>query len=71
MTILRKKAFEGIFFKWGLDGKRLVNCLREGPSFFEVVIINFTSQLLFELLFPCRLNDVVSVVIFHLRFKII
>ena len=53
--------------RWKKIGK-----LFEGRSkfFFEVVIINFTSQLLFELLFPCRLN-VVSVVIFHLRFKLI
>ena len=34
----------------------------------HVAIINLTSQLLFELLFTCRLKDVVSLVIFHLSF---
>ena len=31
-------------------------------------IIIFTSRILFDLLFTCRLKDVASLVIFHLRF---
>ena len=55
-----------IFLEGGLDGKGVVNFWRGGPGFFEIAIINFTSQLLFELLFAYRLKDVVSLVIFHL-----
>ena len=41
----------------------------EGVSgFLKIAIINFTSRLLFDLLFTCRLKDFVSPVIFHSRF---
>ena len=36
-----------------------------GSGFIEITILNFTSQLLFELLFTYRLKDVVSLVLFH------
>ena len=46
----------------GKDGHIL-----EGVSrFLEVTIMNFTSRLIFELMFTCRLKDVLSLVIFHL-----
>ena len=34
----------------------------------DIAIIDFTSQLLFDVLFTSRMKDVVSLVIFHLRF---
>ena len=38
----------------------------EGESgFMEITILNFTSQLLFDLLFTYRLKDVVSLVLSH------
>ena len=36
-----------------------------GSGFIETTILNFTSQLLFDLLFTYRLKDVVSLVLFH------
>ena len=36
--------------------------------FLEIAIVNFTSQLLFDLRSTCSLKDVVSLVIFHLLF---
>ena len=35
-------------------------------EFLEIAIKNFTSLLLFDLLFMSRLKDIVSLVIFHL-----
>ena len=45
----------GQFFEWS-------------SGFLEKAIINFTSQFLLDLLFTCRLKDVVSLIIFHLSF---
>ena len=59
--ILQKGAFEEFFWRGGLDGKGVVNFWKGGPGFLEIAIINFTSQLLFELLFAHRLKDVVGV----------
>ena len=41
--------------------------LERGSGFLEIAITIFLSQLLFDLLFMCRLKDV-SLVIFHLCF---
>ena len=40
-------------------------------GFSETASINFTSRLLFDLLFICSLKDVVSLVIFHSRFLLL
>ena len=37
-------------------------------KFLEIAIVNLTSQLLFDLLYICRLKNVASLVIFHLCF---
>ena len=39
-------------------------------GFLEIVTINFTTQLLFDLLFMCRLKDVVCV-LFHSHFELL
>ena len=41
---------------------------RGASGFLEKAILNFTLQFLFDLLFTCRLKDVVSLVIFSLKF---
>ena len=51
-----KICLEGV-----LDGKG-------GSGILEIIIIIFTSRILFDLLFTCGLKDVASLVIFHLRF---
>ena len=65
-TILRKWVLKIFFF--GVEGRvGKVGHFLEGVSgFLEVTIMNFTSRLIFELLFTCRLKDVLSLVIFHL-----
>ena len=55
------------YFFEGLHGKGEINFWRGGSGFLEIAIINFTSRLLFELQFTCRLKGV-SLVIFHLCF---
>ena len=50
-----RKGGGGQFFEWS-------------SGFLEKAIINFTSQFLLDLLFTCRLKDVVSLIIFHLSF---
>ena len=52
-------------------GKGRSSSGERGSGFLETAIINFTSRLLFELLFDrftCRLKGVGSLVIFHSRF---
>ena len=36
----------------------------------EIAIVSFTSRLLFDVLFTCRLKDAVSLVIFHYVFTL-
>ena len=49
--------------------KRISTIWREeGLGFLVIVIINFTSRLLFDLPFSCRLKDIKSIFIFHLFF---
>ena len=65
-TILWEGVFEDLFGggPWWEGGSIL-----EGRSgILEIIIIIFTSRILFDLLFTCRLKDVASLVIFHLRF---
>ena len=65
-TILWEGVFEDLFGggSWWEGGSIL-----EGRSgILEIIIIIFTSRILFDLLFTCRLKDVASLVIFHLRF---
>ena len=63
--ILLKGSFEEL--EESLKGKR--GQFLEGRSeFVEIAIINFTSQILFDLLVTCRMKDLVSLVIFYLRF---
>ena len=57
-------ALKNSFWREGLMGKG-GQFLEEGSGFLETAIINFTSRLLFGLLFTCRLEDVLSLVIFH------
>ena len=49
-------------------GKGRVNFLKGGSGFSGKAIITFTSRVLFDLLFMCRLKDVASLVIFYPRF---
>ena len=49
----------------GAVGGGLKNFFGEGFDGKSQFLINFTSQLLFELLFTCRMKDTVSFVIFH------
>ena len=65
-TILWEGVFEDLFGggSWWEGGSIL-----EGRSgILEIIIIIFTSRILFDLLFTCGLKDVASLVIFHLRF---
>ena len=65
-TILWEGVFEDLFGggSWWEGGSIL-----DGRSgILEIIIIIFTSRILFDLLFTCRLKDVASLVIFHLRF---
>ena len=65
-TILWEGVFEDLFGggSWWEGGSIL-----EGRSgILEIIIIIFTSRILFDLLSTCRLKDVASLVIFHLRF---
>ena len=55
------------FFGGWLDGKRVVS-LGWVSGFLEIAIKIFTLQLGFVSLFICRLKDVASCIIFHLRF---
>ena len=34
-------------------------------GFLDIAIINFTSRILFDLIFTCTLKDVVLLIIFH------
>ena len=54
-------------------GGETVECqFLEGSSvFLEIAIINFTSRILFALLFICRLKDVASLVIFDLFYFVL
>ena len=55
--------------KWGRGGGG-GSIFGGGSGFLEIANINFTSRLLFDLLFICRLKDVVSIVIFHSGFSL-
>ena len=50
-----------------MGGKRVVKFWKGESGVLDIVIINFTSRLLFELLFRCRMKDAVSL-IFNLIF---
>ena len=52
--------FEGIFFEGELDGKGVVSW----SGLLGFYITPFTSLLIFDLLFMCKLKDVVSIAIF-------
>ena len=57
----RERSFEIFFWEgdltwWDRGGQ----FLERGSGFLEIVIMNYTVQLLFVLLFTCRLKDTVS-----------
>ena len=57
------------FFFWGVGGdiwERGGQFLERGSVFLEIAIINFTSRLLFGLLYTCWVKVFASLVIFHL-----
>ena len=60
---------QGIFLEKGLDGKDVVNFWR-GLRGFQRQLLNFTSRLLFDLLFTSRLKDVASPVFFTYFFSL-
>ena len=51
--------------RWERSGQFLE---KGGSGFLEIAITYFTSQLLFDLLFTCRLKNIVSLVVFHYVF---
>ena len=65
--LLVMEGMKNFFWRRGLMGKGW-SVFGGGSGFLEIEIINFTSQLLFNLLFMCRLKNAVSPVIFHSRF---
>ena len=68
LAILHKGGGLKSLFEGGLDWKGMVTFLSQGFRVFRDNNVYFTSQLLFDLLFICRLKDVVSLVIVSLYF---
>ena len=66
--ILRNEEVWTFFWGGGARWEGCGKCLDEGSGVLEIAIINFTSWTLFDLLFTCRLKDVVSLVVFNLCF---
>ena len=58
-TFQQQKGLFRVFFWRGFDGKGGQIFRGEDSRFLERAIINFTSRPLFDLLFTCRMKDVV------------